>query len=162
MLSNGVILLHGNAHTARKTQELLRKFKWEVWSQSPYSPDLASNLGTKLLSGTKFSLHIEVKPAAKNWLYEHGRDFHPAWLNKLFLSSDNYLNKFHDFVEKLSAGMPLNSLLHFLSKIDKYSFITFVNFFGSIPLSFQNGFCDIKVELFASPRENPRLSGEIK
>ncbi|GBO16839.1 hypothetical protein AVEN_13405-1 [Araneus ventricosus] len=32
MLSDGVILLHDNTHTARKTEELLRKFKWEVWS----------------------------------------------------------------------------------------------------------------------------------
>ena len=32
MLSNGVILLHDNArpHTARQTQELLQKFKWEI------------------------------------------------------------------------------------------------------------------------------------
>ncbi|GBN54224.1 hypothetical protein AVEN_87129-1 [Araneus ventricosus] len=28
MLSDGVILLHDNTHTARKTQELLQKFKW--------------------------------------------------------------------------------------------------------------------------------------
>ncbi|GBM72519.1 hypothetical protein AVEN_263464-1 [Araneus ventricosus] len=43
MLNDGVILLHDNArpHTARKTQELLQKFKWEVWSHPPYSPDLA-------------------------------------------------------------------------------------------------------------------------
>ncbi|GBN31486.1 hypothetical protein AVEN_33003-1 [Araneus ventricosus] len=37
MLSDGVILLHDNTHTARKTQELLRKFKWEVWSHTPNS-----------------------------------------------------------------------------------------------------------------------------
>ncbi|GBM07965.1 hypothetical protein AVEN_46782-1 [Araneus ventricosus] len=34
MLSDGVIILHVT-HTARKTQELLQKFKWEVWSHSP-------------------------------------------------------------------------------------------------------------------------------
>ncbi|GBO38951.1 hypothetical protein AVEN_73504-1 [Araneus ventricosus] len=37
MLSDGVILLHDNTHTARKTQELLRRFKWEVWSHPPTS-----------------------------------------------------------------------------------------------------------------------------
>ncbi|GBM68629.1 hypothetical protein AVEN_168823-1 [Araneus ventricosus] len=31
ILSDGVTLLHDNTHTARKTQELLQKFKWEVW-----------------------------------------------------------------------------------------------------------------------------------
>ncbi|GBN00207.1 hypothetical protein AVEN_213893-1 [Araneus ventricosus] len=35
MLSDVVILLHGNTHTARKTQEWLRKFKWEVWIHPP-------------------------------------------------------------------------------------------------------------------------------
>ncbi|GBM77286.1 hypothetical protein AVEN_205626-1 [Araneus ventricosus] len=34
MLSDGVILLHDNTHNASKTQELLRKFKWEVRSHS--------------------------------------------------------------------------------------------------------------------------------
>ncbi|GBM58741.1 hypothetical protein AVEN_183570-1 [Araneus ventricosus] len=43
------ILLHDNTLTAANS-ELLRKFKWEVWSPS-YSPDLA-NLGFKHLSGT--------------------------------------------------------------------------------------------------------------
>ncbi|GBM55222.1 hypothetical protein AVEN_158110-1 [Araneus ventricosus] len=40
-MSYCVILLHDNIHTALKTQKLLRKFKWEVWSQPPYSLDLA-------------------------------------------------------------------------------------------------------------------------
>ncbi|GBM69307.1 hypothetical protein AVEN_112651-1, partial [Araneus ventricosus] len=45
MLSDGIILLHDNTHTARKIQQLLRKFKWEVWSHpTPYSPDSALNL----------------------------------------------------------------------------------------------------------------------
>ncbi|GBO28669.1 hypothetical protein AVEN_267907-1, partial [Araneus ventricosus] len=35
MLSDGVIRLHSNTHTARKTQELLQKFKWEIWSHPP-------------------------------------------------------------------------------------------------------------------------------
>ncbi|GIY04084.1 histone-lysine N-methyltransferase SETMAR [Caerostris darwini] len=37
LLSEGVILLHDNArsHTAEATQELLRRFKWKMWSHSP-------------------------------------------------------------------------------------------------------------------------------
>ncbi|GBN36599.1 hypothetical protein AVEN_185515-1 [Araneus ventricosus] len=35
MLSDGVIRLHNNTHTARKIQELLQKFKWKFWSHLP-------------------------------------------------------------------------------------------------------------------------------
>ncbi|GBN14191.1 hypothetical protein AVEN_129639-1, partial [Araneus ventricosus] len=72
MLSDGVILLHDNNQTARKTKELLQKFKWEVWSHPPYSLDLSSNLGSKHLSGTRFSSKGDVKTAAENWL--NGQD----------------------------------------------------------------------------------------
>ncbi|GBL77782.1 hypothetical protein AVEN_130528-1, partial [Araneus ventricosus] len=47
MLSDSAILLNDNTHTERKTQELLRKFKWEIWSHHSYNPDLAPNLGSK-------------------------------------------------------------------------------------------------------------------
>ncbi|GBN34458.1 hypothetical protein AVEN_68089-1 [Araneus ventricosus] len=50
MSSDGVILLHDNIHTARKTQEFLPKYKWEVWNHPRYSPDLAPNLSSKHLS----------------------------------------------------------------------------------------------------------------
>ncbi|GBM62001.1 hypothetical protein AVEN_199306-1 [Araneus ventricosus] len=30
LLSDDVILLHDNTHTARKTQKLMQKFKWEI------------------------------------------------------------------------------------------------------------------------------------
>ncbi|GBN90721.1 hypothetical protein AVEN_36227-1 [Araneus ventricosus] len=68
MLSDGVILLNVKTHTGRKTQELLRKFKWEVWSHSPYSQDSTPNLGFKHLSGTRFSSESDVKTAFENWL----------------------------------------------------------------------------------------------
>ncbi|GBO07883.1 hypothetical protein AVEN_155749-1 [Araneus ventricosus] len=32
MLSDSVVLLDGNTHAIRKTQELLKKFRWKVWS----------------------------------------------------------------------------------------------------------------------------------
>ncbi|GBM09763.1 hypothetical protein AVEN_101808-1 [Araneus ventricosus] len=69
MLSDGVILLHDNSHTARKTQELLRKFKSGA---TPYGPDLAPNLGSKHLSGTRFSSESDVKKVDENWL--NGQD----------------------------------------------------------------------------------------
>ncbi|GBO09769.1 hypothetical protein AVEN_49629-1 [Araneus ventricosus] len=42
---------------------------------TPYSPDLAPNLGSKHLSGTRFSSNINVKTGAENWLYGQGRAF---------------------------------------------------------------------------------------
>ncbi|GBN40327.1 hypothetical protein AVEN_21585-1 [Araneus ventricosus] len=70
MLSDGVILLHDNTHIARKTQELLRKFKWAVWSHPPNNPDLAHNLGSKQLSGKRVSSESDVKTVVENWLNE--------------------------------------------------------------------------------------------
>ncbi|GBL84920.1 hypothetical protein AVEN_106539-1 [Araneus ventricosus] len=73
MSSDGVILLH-NTHTDRKTQELLRKLRWEIWSHltHPYSPDSAPNLVSKHLSGTGFSSESDVKTVAENWF--NGQD----------------------------------------------------------------------------------------
>ncbi|GBL88102.1 hypothetical protein AVEN_133747-1 [Araneus ventricosus] len=100
MLIDGVILLNDNTHIARKTQELLQKFKWEVWSHSPHSPDLAPNLGSKHLSGTRFSSKSDVKIATENRLNGQGRDFYQAELNKLILRSDKCLNRSGDYAEK--------------------------------------------------------------
>ncbi|GBM10071.1 hypothetical protein AVEN_183393-1 [Araneus ventricosus] len=72
----------------------LQKFKWEVWSHPPYSPDLAPKLGSKHLFGTRFSSDSDVKTAAENWL--NG----PAGLNKLVLRSDKCLSRFGDYLEK--------------------------------------------------------------
>ncbi|GBM35528.1 hypothetical protein AVEN_106757-1 [Araneus ventricosus] len=100
MLSDGAILLHDNTQTARKNQELLQKFKSEVWSHPPYSPDLASNLGSKHSYGTRFSSISDVKTSDENWLNGQRSDFDQAGLNKLVLHSDKCLNRFGDCVEK--------------------------------------------------------------
>ncbi|GFY25996.1 mariner Mos1 transposase [Trichonephila clavipes] len=43
LLSSGVVLLQDNArpHTAVRTREVMRKFKWDEFQHPPYSPDLA-------------------------------------------------------------------------------------------------------------------------
>ncbi|GBO07493.1 hypothetical protein AVEN_214242-1 [Araneus ventricosus] len=96
LLSDGVIFLHGNIHIARKTQELLQKLEWEVWSHTHTLP----NLDSKHPSGTMFSSNSDVKTAVESWLSGHGRDFYQAGLNKLVLRSDKCLNRFGDYVEK--------------------------------------------------------------
>ncbi|GBO19851.1 hypothetical protein AVEN_154116-1 [Araneus ventricosus] len=70
MLSNGVISLHDNTHTAHKAQELPQKFKCKVWSPHPYSTDLGPYLGCKHLSGTRLSSDCAMKTVAENWLKE--------------------------------------------------------------------------------------------
>ncbi|GBL81262.1 hypothetical protein AVEN_155869-1 [Araneus ventricosus] len=76
MLSDGVTLPHNNNHTAYKTQELMRKFKREVWNHSPppIHPRFGPNLGSKHLSGTRFSSESDVKPAAQSCLNVQGRN----------------------------------------------------------------------------------------
>ncbi|GBM08093.1 hypothetical protein AVEN_123004-1 [Araneus ventricosus] len=73
MLSDGVILLHDNTHTARKIQELLLNFKRDFWSHAPYSPDLAPNLVSKHLSLTRSSSNSDVKTAARTVLMDRDK-----------------------------------------------------------------------------------------
>ncbi|GBO20327.1 hypothetical protein AVEN_216369-1 [Araneus ventricosus] len=99
MLCDGVFLLRDDTHTARKTQELLQEFKWEVWSRPLYSQDLALNLGSKRLFVRKLSSNSDVKTAAENWLNGQGRDFYEARLNTLVLLLNKCINKFGDYFE---------------------------------------------------------------
>ncbi|GBL93159.1 hypothetical protein AVEN_42622-1 [Araneus ventricosus] len=78
MLSNVVILLSENIPTALKSQELLQKFKREVWSHPPNKQDLVPNLCSKCLYGTTFCSNSDVKTAAENWLNGQGPDFNKA------------------------------------------------------------------------------------
>ncbi|GBN65507.1 hypothetical protein AVEN_72975-1 [Araneus ventricosus] len=82
-----------------KTQELLRTFKWEVWSQPPYSPNFAPNLGSKYLSGTSFSSESDVQTVVENCSMDR-TDFCQVGVNKMELRSDKCLNIFADFVEQ--------------------------------------------------------------
>ncbi|GBO28449.1 hypothetical protein AVEN_119766-1 [Araneus ventricosus] len=95
MLSDGV-LLHDNTHIAHKTQELLQEGSLEP---PPIQPKFG-NLGSKHLSGTRFSLSSDVKTTAENSLQGQGHHFYQAVLNKLVLRSDKCLNRFDDYEEK--------------------------------------------------------------
>ncbi|GBM79686.1 hypothetical protein AVEN_71213-1 [Araneus ventricosus] len=67
----------------------------------PYSPDLASNLGSQHLFGRRFSSNSDVKRVAENWLNGHRCDFYEAGLNKLKLRSDKCLNRFGELRGKI-------------------------------------------------------------
>ncbi|GBN26313.1 hypothetical protein AVEN_187193-1 [Araneus ventricosus] len=85
MLSDGVILLHDNTHTSRKTQELLRKLKWEVWSHYPHSPDSAPIWvpDTYLEQGALNLLQREIPNASVKTatVQQQGRLAHP-WFHE--------------------------------------------------------------------------------
>ncbi|GFW01668.1 uncharacterized protein TNCV_4085831 [Trichonephila clavipes] len=108
MVSESVILLHGNArpHTTQTMQEVLRRFRWEIWSHFRHSEDLAPSNSflfprlKKHLSGRRFFLDNAVKTSIKTWLNGQGPDFYHAGLNKLVLRSDKCLNRLDDYVEK--------------------------------------------------------------
>ncbi|GBM89175.1 hypothetical protein AVEN_235938-1 [Araneus ventricosus] len=100
MWSDGIILLCHNTHNALKTQRLLQKLSGKSGAIPPYSPDLAPNLGSKHLSGTKFSSNRDVKTAAENWLSGKNHDFYQTELNKLVLCSDKCLHIVYGYMEK--------------------------------------------------------------
>ncbi|GBN09599.1 hypothetical protein AVEN_40905-1 [Araneus ventricosus] len=67
----------------------------------PYSSDLAPNLSSKHLSGTRFFSNSYVKTATENWLSGQIRDFYQARIKKLVLRSDKCRNRFSKYVEKV-------------------------------------------------------------
>ncbi|GBO33829.1 hypothetical protein AVEN_97712-1 [Araneus ventricosus] len=97
MLGDGVILLHDNIHTARKTEELLRNLEHLL---PTHSPDSAPNLGSKHLSGGSFSSESVAKTVLEKLAQLTGLDFCHAGLNKLVRRSDKCLNRCDDYVEK--------------------------------------------------------------
>ncbi|GBM15436.1 hypothetical protein AVEN_139186-1 [Araneus ventricosus] len=71
MLSDGLIPLHDNTNTARTTQEMQRKFKWE-FRTTLLQLRFGTHLCSRHLSGEKFSSESDVKTVVENWL--NGQD----------------------------------------------------------------------------------------
>ncbi|GFU72919.1 histone-lysine N-methyltransferase SETMAR [Trichonephila clavipes] len=100
LLSSGVVLLHDNArpHTAVRTREVLRKFKWDVFQHPPYSPDLTQSdylLFTamkKWLGGKHFTDDEELKNAVTHWLKLQAVAFYAEGIGKLVQWYDKCLN----------------------------------------------------------------------
>ncbi|GBM24054.1 hypothetical protein AVEN_163218-1 [Araneus ventricosus] len=65
-----------------------------IWPKTGLTP----NLGSKHLSGTRFSSNSDIKTAAENWLNGQGRDFYQLGLNKLVFRPDKCINRFGDCV----------------------------------------------------------------
>ncbi|GBL90856.1 Mariner Mos1 transposase [Araneus ventricosus] len=108
LLSSRVVLLHDNvrSHTAVRTGEVLRKFKWDVFQHPPYSPDLAPSdfhLFTamkKWLGREHFADDEELKNAVTHWLKSQAAAFYAEGIGKLVKRYDKCLNNGGDYVEK--------------------------------------------------------------
>ncbi|GFX89071.1 uncharacterized protein TNCV_2853701 [Trichonephila clavipes] len=78
-----------STQTSRKTQELLQKFNWLVWSHSPYSPDWApsdylfSPALKKHLSEPRFTTDSDVQTDADRWINGQELDYYQDGLSKL-------------------------------------------------------------------------------
>ena len=94
-LHRRVLFHHDNApaHSAGKTQALLREFRWEIIQHPPYSPDLDHsdffwfpNL-KKSLKGIQHSSVADVKQAALTWFTSQGPQFYAdglkGWYQRL-------------------------------------------------------------------------------
>ena len=108
LISTGVILLHDNAtpHTAAQMREWLERYKWEVLSHPPYSPDLVPSdfylFGPlkRHLSGQTFTTDADCETAVKQWLSSNVRQFYQDGIIALVTRWDKCLNRFGDYVEK--------------------------------------------------------------
>jgi hypothetical protein len=108
MLTSSVVLLHDNAHphTAAHTRALLVHFNWELFVNTPYSPDLTlsnDHLFTFLknwLGSQRFNNNEELMEGIKTRLSSQAADFLDTGIQKLIPRSDKCLNSGGDYVEK--------------------------------------------------------------
>jgi transposase len=102
------ILLHDNAlpHIEARINALIKLFKWEIFDQPSYSPDLAPidyHLITKMkvwLVTQRFHTYEELMDGVKNWLRNLAAPFFDKRLQKLVSRYDKFLNVDGNDVEK--------------------------------------------------------------
>ena len=108
LLTRKVLLMHDNArpHSAKKTQDLLGQFNWEIFSHPLYSPDLAPSdfhLFPHLkvhLGGLRFHNDFEVETEVNRWFKKQGTQWYTQGIEKLVPRYQKCLDKEDDYVEK--------------------------------------------------------------
>jgi len=108
MLSSGIVLLHDNArpHTAPRTAQLLQQFRWEVFDNPPYSPDLAPSdyhLFMHLkqwLASQSFEDDDRLKTGVTTWFKWLAADFFDTGIRKLVPRYQKCVEDRGDYVEK--------------------------------------------------------------
>jgi hypothetical protein len=93
-------------HTANKTNETLRNFKWEVFEHPLYSPDLAPS-GFHLFGPLKYHLLAEhfpndeaVEREVTAWFRQQPKEFYATGFQGLVKRWDKCLNVQEDCIEK--------------------------------------------------------------
>ncbi|KAL0268851.1 UNVERIFIED_CONTAM: hypothetical protein PYX00_010659 [Menopon gallinae] len=108
MYNSGVVLLHDNTHpvhTSSVAVETMEKFGWELFSNPPYSPDLAPSdyhLFRHLknwLASKRFEDVGELKASVENWLKSQTTEFYAQGLNRLISQYQKCLERDGDYVE---------------------------------------------------------------
>jgi len=106
MLSQGVVMIHDNAHphTAAAMQNLITIFGWKQFEHPPYSPDLAPNFHLFLhlksfLAGQRFH-NDEVKEALTTCFASQAASFYNGGIQKLVQHYDKCLNNGGNYVKK--------------------------------------------------------------
>ena len=96
MLSDGIILLHDNAHphTANLVRDKLQRFGWETLQHPPYNPDVSpcdfhifGDL-KKYFHGCRFHSDEEVQEWVRLWINQGPTSFYKTGIDRLFSQWD--------------------------------------------------------------------------
>jgi hypothetical protein len=106
-LSEGVLLFYDNTrpHTAARTLETLRKWKWEVMEHPTHSPDVSPfdfHLFGPLkeaLGGRRFRCDEDVKNAVHQWPRAQPKTFYCDGIKQLVGRLEKCVEKQGDYVE---------------------------------------------------------------
>ncbi|GBM16881.1 hypothetical protein AVEN_99770-1 [Araneus ventricosus] len=90
-LSNGIVLVKEKSwpREAKKTFELLEKFRWEILQHPSYNPDIApcdsQIFGPlkKSLKGQMFTCDKEGQETVENWIHQEPRSFYTEAIHSL-------------------------------------------------------------------------------
>ena len=107
-LSKGVILQHDNAtpHTAKRTQDWLKRYNWETLPHPPHSPDLAPSdfhlFGPlkRHLAGQRFEDDDDLIEEVTSWLRSLDKKFLRDGIYSLVQRWKKCLDLHGDYVEK--------------------------------------------------------------
>ena len=107
-LSKGVILQHDNAtpHTAKFTQDWIKRFNWETLPHPPHSPDLAPSdfhlFGPlkRHLAGKRFDDDDDLIEEVRSWLSSLDVKFLRDGIYSLLPRWQKCIDRLGDYIEK--------------------------------------------------------------
>ncbi|XKL64887.1 hypothetical protein PGB90_004973 [Kerria lacca] len=108
LLGRKVFFIHDNArpHSARRTQEKLAKFKWDIFEHPAYSPDLAASnfhlfpVKKTAFGGIRFDTTSEITEAVTTYFKKLDGNHFDIGISKLVTIYQKCIERDGDFVEK--------------------------------------------------------------